>query len=237
MLAVPKTNLNTISFEAVYTMIRRAQAAGISIQAGFVDTLGKAETYEKELSRRFPSIRWTVRSKADSLFPPTGAASIVAKVIRDDVLSTCWSHLDLKTSDRETVSFARDKTPQSSEASSIPSPKNPIALLSNISGYPGDAQTIQWLRSQVDPVFGFPDVVRFSWGTCTSLLTSQCLPIRWEDEEISNSVELSKRSQSTLKPADQYKRKRKRSVEINVQKPDVPSYARGMIPSSLVNSL
>ena len=31
-------------------------------------------------------------------------------------------------------------------------------------GYPGDAQTQRWMKDNVDPIFGWPDVVRFSWG-------------------------------------------------------------------------
>lgn len=34
------------------------------------------------------------------------------------------------------------------------------------SGYPGDAVTKAWLAAHVDPVFGFPSLVRFSWSAC-----------------------------------------------------------------------
>lgn len=32
------------------------------------------------------------------------------------------------------------------------------------SGYPGDPKTVAWLKNNCDKVFGFPDLVRFSWG-------------------------------------------------------------------------
>jgi len=38
------------------------------------------------------------------------------------------------------------------------------------SGYPGDEKTKQWLKSNIDPVFGFPRLVRFSWQTCKTIL-------------------------------------------------------------------
>ena len=39
------------------------------------------------------------------------------------------------------------------------------------SGYPGDAKTISYLKSTLDPVFGWRgEVVRFSWATAKDLL-------------------------------------------------------------------
>ena len=31
-------------------------------------------------------------------------------------------------------------------------------------GYPSDKDTQRWMRDNLDPIFGWPDVVRFSWG-------------------------------------------------------------------------
>ena len=33
------------------------------------------------------------------------------------------------------------------------------------SGYPSDVRTKDWLRKNAQPVFGFPNLVRFSWST------------------------------------------------------------------------
>jgi ribonuclease H2 subunit A len=33
------------------------------------------------------------------------------------------------------------------------------------SGYPGDPKTIEWLQKNWDVVFGYPNIVRFSWST------------------------------------------------------------------------
>lgn len=78
-----KYNLNSLSFDTVYAILDRIKAQGVIVDHVFVDTLGKPETYKKQLSDRYPAYSFTVCSKADSLFPVVGAASIFAKVTRD----------------------------------------------------------------------------------------------------------------------------------------------------------
>lgn len=148
MLRPLRCNLNELSYATVYELIASILAEGISIREAFVDTLGKAEKYEATLTSKFPGIKFTVRSKADSLYPVVGAASIVAKVIRDDILK------------QEGI---------------------------QASGYPGDAATMTWLQENVDPVFGFPPLVRFSWSTCVGILEQRCHSVRWtiKKEDIS----------------------------------------------------
>ena len=46
-----------------------------------MDTVGDPEKYRTKLSERFPSIKFVVAKKADSLYPVVSGASIVAKVI------------------------------------------------------------------------------------------------------------------------------------------------------------
>ncbi len=91
MLKREKHNLNELSYETVFDIIRSLLAMGISISEAYVDTLGKAETYQARLSKLFPTISFTVRSKADSIYPVVGAASIVAKVLRDDILRAVFN--------------------------------------------------------------------------------------------------------------------------------------------------
>lgn len=48
-----------------------------------MDALGPSQVWQDKLSQAFPSIKFLVCPKADSLFKIVGAASIVAKVTRD----------------------------------------------------------------------------------------------------------------------------------------------------------
>lgn len=51
------------------------------------------------------------------------------------------------------------------------------------SGYPSDPKTVAWLRTNTDPVFGYPRIVRFSWQTCVKLVHEFCERVTWQDED------------------------------------------------------
>jgi len=51
------------------------------------------------------------------------------------------------------------------------------------SGYPGDPSTKSFLRKVLDPVFGFPTLVRFSWQTAQDLLDKQAHDCTWEESD------------------------------------------------------
>lgn len=54
------------------------------------------------------------------------------------------------------------------------------------SGYPSDPATKAWLEKNMDPLFGFPSLVRFSWSTCETILDNKGVKVTWEcdaDEE------------------------------------------------------
>jgi ribonuclease H2 subunit A len=55
------------------------------------------------------------------------------------------------------------------------------------SGYPGDPKTKKWLDNNVNKVFGFPRIIRFSWATCENFLEKNAYNVKWpcdeEDEE------------------------------------------------------
>ncbi|XP_062498368.1 ribonuclease H2 subunit A, partial [Pezoporus occidentalis] len=46
-----------------------------------------------------------------------------------------------------------------------------------------DPKTKEWLRRSLEPVFGFPQLVRFSWGTAKELLRGGGVPVTWVDED------------------------------------------------------
>ncbi|XP_058790747.1 ribonuclease H2 subunit A [Phymastichus coffea] len=51
------------------------------------------------------------------------------------------------------------------------------------SGYPNDPATKSWLASNVDPIFGFPQLVRFSWSTAEKILEEKAIFVEWEDPD------------------------------------------------------
>ena len=48
------------------------------------------------------------------------------------------------------------------------------------SGYPGDPVTKKFLRDNLDPVFGYPTIVRFSWSTAEKLLNEKGVKVMFE---------------------------------------------------------
>ncbi|RKP10134.1 Rnaseh2a protein [Thamnocephalis sphaerospora] len=42
-----------------------------------------------------------------------------------------------------------------------------------------DPNTVAWLNANVDPVFGFPGIVRFSWATTERLLEKSAIGVEW----------------------------------------------------------
>lgn len=60
------------------------------------------------------------------------------------------------------------------------------------SGYPNDPKTKAWLRKHVDPVFGFPQFVRFSWRTAQSILEKEAEDVTWEDSQTGDQEGLRK---------------------------------------------
>jgi len=137
---------------AAFALVQKVIDEKINVKEIYVDTVGSATKYEKILSDKFAhhNIKFRVEAKADSLFPCVSAASIVAKVNRDRILKN-WKFEEEKFIEKN---YDNEKK------------------FSNLlgSGYPGDPRTKKWMAENFDPVFGYPNVVRFSWST-----TSNCL--------------------------------------------------------------
>ena len=96
-----------------------------------------------------------VAKKADSLYPIVSAASIFAKVTRDKILDS-WTFIEKGLDESISKEWG--------------------------SGYPSDPNTVAWLADVIDPVFGFPRIVRFSWSTCETLMDKHCAKVTWDDE-------------------------------------------------------
>ena len=156
MMRRDKISLNKLSEEAVYSLIQEVLKSGKIVSHVYVDTLGDPATYKKKLSSEFRNLDFTVEKKADDLFPVVSAASVFAKVTRDKLLKE-WNL---------TENFVKDK------------------ITDFGSGYPGDPKTKNWLKSSFDPVFGFPNLVRFSWKTSSNFLGENGgATFVWEDYE------------------------------------------------------
>ena len=132
----------------------------------FIDTVGHPDAYKAKLDRVFQAhnIQFVVEKKADAKYPTCSAASVVAKESRDAMTNNWqWSETN-NYEPKEAKTFG--------------------------SGYPSDPACKKWLESNcnIDPPFGFPDFVRFSWGPAKNALKEEGEKgdhniIRWEADE------------------------------------------------------
>ncbi|KAI3793546.1 hypothetical protein L1987_36165 [Smallanthus sonchifolius] len=166
MLQKNKINLNEISHESAMGLVKRVLDMGYLLTEVYVDTVGDPDKYIIKLTERFPSIKFVVAKKADSLYPVVSGASIVAKVTRDRALQN-WNFDETAENMHRTFG----------------------------SGYPGDPNTKGWLEHHKHSVFGFPSLVRFSWGTCESYFKGG-VEVLWEadDDDVSSRKTVKRQS-------------------------------------------
>jgi len=158
MLKINKYNLNLISHDAAVWLINFVLSNGFTVQEVYVDTVGDAGKYQAKLCNLFPTIeKIIVSKKADSLYPIVSAASICAKVTRDTIMHDYQF-------EEQGIEF--DPTMGS--------------------GYPSDPATKRWLNSNVDPVFGFPNIMRFSWKTCDNILDKKAAQIDYSASDVND---------------------------------------------------
>ena len=153
MLQISKENLNEISYNTAFGLINSA-VNRVNINNIYIDTVGKPEYYKSLLDNKFnhlPYLNFTVSEKADSKFPIVSAASIVAKVTRDEKVKN-WQ-------------FRENVFQKVSKAFG--------------SGYPADPNTVKWLEENFDQVFGYVDFVRFSWKTIENLMEKKGCRVEW----------------------------------------------------------
>lgn len=161
-----KRSLNEVSMDSAIGLVNHAIERGVNIAEVYVDTVGPPEKYEAKLSALFPDFKITVAKKADSTYPIVSAASICAKVSRDHALKV-WK---FREGDNFSMKFG--------------------------SGYPSDPATKAYLRNIIDPVFGFPRLVRFSWSTADTALHGKSIGVEMEDEDKENAKNAAKTNDS-----------------------------------------
>lgn len=147
-------NLNAQAMDATIEIIRGiVEDRKVDVREVYIDTVGNPTTYQQKLERIFPSLKITVAKKADSLYPCVSAASVVAKVTRDAGLEVCYEKF---------LGSQRDTDQQSSQ--------NLRTTEGWGSGYPSDSKCVGWLQRSMNPIFGWHNVCRFSWGTAKEML-------------------------------------------------------------------
>ena len=165
-------NLNAQAMDATIDLIKEVFAKGITVKEIYIDTIGKPEVYQKKLERIFPATMITVAKKADSLYPCVSAASVCAKVTRDVALDVCYKSYS-------SINGDGGEHPASAEGWG--------------SGYPSDVRCTSWLKGHMDPLFGWGNECRFSWGTSKDLLESKAggVKVDWptdDDDDDDNAM-------------------------------------------------
>ncbi|XP_045155941.1 ribonuclease H2 subunit A-like [Echinops telfairi] len=152
MLERVKYNLNSLSHDTAAGLVQHAMDQGVNVTQVFVDTVGMPEKYQERLQQCSPGIEVTVKANADALYPVVSAASLCANVARDKAVKN-WQFVET-LQDLDT---------------------------NYGSGYPSHPKTKAWLQKHVEPVFGFPQFVCFSWCTAQSILEKEAEGVTWED--------------------------------------------------------
>lgn len=162
-------NLNAQAMDATVEIIRGVIDQGVNIREIYIDTIGTPAVYQKKLERIFPTCKVRVEKKADSLFPCVSAASIVAKVTRDVSCEMLYEKFAKQA--------GLEHTAEKGAAWG--------------SGYPSDARCTTWLKSEIDPLFGWGSECRFSWGTVKDMLDLKAMgatkadwPVDQDDENM-----------------------------------------------------
>ncbi|KAJ5584114.1 uncharacterized protein N7459_003914 [Penicillium hispanicum] len=164
-------NLNAQAMDATIEIIRGiVEERRVDVREVYIDTIGNPVTYQQKLERIFPSLKITVAKKADSLYPCVSAASVAAKVTRDVALEVLY-----------------DAVLHVQQPGSISTPHEGWG-----SGYPSDSKCVGWLRQNMDPVFGWGNECRFSWGTAKEMMEMKGgARVDWPDEEDEGASRLS----------------------------------------------
>lgn len=151
-----KCSLNEVSKNSAIGMIKMALEAGVNVTEVYVDTVGKPEKYQAYLKEIFPEISKITVAKKADSTYPIVSAASICAKVSRDHALKAWEFREGEFKGKYG------------------------------SGYPNDPATKTWLSDNIDNVFGFPQLVRFSWSTAEVILDKQALTVEWEDEENEN---------------------------------------------------
>ena len=203
-----RQSLNVLAWNATVGIVKRVISAGINLRELYVDTVGDPTRYQAFLQQQLGrDIRIVVEKKADAKFPIVGAASILAKVTRDgsmlraEATGRASDGSPLQTALGSYIPAQQQAVP--AECSTpVPPGGSPSSCSSGTkrtregeakpgdeswamgSGYPSDPATKAWLSKHVHHVFGWGELVRFSWSTASDMFAaSSQVAWEWEDDE------------------------------------------------------
>lgn len=162
MLQPDRNSLNVIANNATFGLVTAVEKMGYKLEKVFVDTVGDAATHQERLEHKFPHITFIVCPKADAIYPIVSAASIVAKVTRDRQLRQYQFP--------EPMEISRDFG----------------------CGYPSDPVTKAWMKQSLHPLFGFPQLTRFSWQPAARAMEENGPTVRWACDEDDDAQQLTK---------------------------------------------
>merc|ERR1712115_591841 len=137
---------------------------GYNLKHVYLDTVGPPESYEQKLLNHFMGydVNFTVSKKADAIYPIVSAASICAKVTRDDILNNWyWIENHLKHINNDNDNDEQKEKEKKKE-------KEEECWLGN--GYPAHEKTKEFMQKYMDKIFGYPSIVRFSWQTAKTII-------------------------------------------------------------------
>ncbi len=82
-------NLNELEYKTIIYIIERASIVlKHQLKKIIVDTVGPPQKLKKKLSKTFPHVEIIVETRSDRKYPIVSAASIIAKVVRDSIISS-----------------------------------------------------------------------------------------------------------------------------------------------------
>jgi len=173
MLKCSPTSLNALSYKAVAWMLEQIKdypGNAPIVQDLYIDTVGDPDTYKRFLQYNVSSCNqdpadwnFTIEKKADANYRVVGAASIIAKTMRDLSIKE-WVYPEC-TGENSYRQIDKDFG----------------------SGYPGDPKCVEWLKRHRHQVFGYPAIVRFSWSTVREIIEKGkeegVAQMKWEAED------------------------------------------------------